>query len=50
MVAYTGNKVAALSWPDIQRKLGGAAYILTPQCPTVWMDDGVEKLGSGILQ
>jgi predicted peptidase len=45
LVAYTGNKVAALSWPDIQRKLGGAAYILTPQCPTVWMDDGVEKLG-----
>lgn len=44
-IAYTGNKVAALSWPDIQKKLGGAAYVLIPQCSTVWMDDGVEKLG-----
>lgn len=44
-VAYTGNKVAALSWPSIQKKLGGAAFVLVPQCPTVWMDDGEEQLG-----
>ena len=44
-VAYTGNKVTALSSAEIQRKLGGAAWILAPQCPTVWMDDGKEKLG-----
>ncbi len=39
-VAYTGNKVVALSGEDIQRKLGGAAYILAPQADTFWMDDG----------
>lgn len=44
-VAYTGNKVTAISSPDIQGKLGGAAWVLVPQCPTVWMDDGIEKLG-----
>lgn len=44
-IAYTGNKVTAISAPDIQKKLGGAAWVLVPQCPTVWMDDGVEQLG-----
>jgi predicted esterase len=44
-IAYTGNKVTALSSPDIQKKLGGAAWILVPQSPTVWMDDGKEILG-----
>jgi predicted esterase len=44
-IAYTGNKVTGLSSADIQRKLGSAAWILVPQCPTVWMDDGKEKLG-----
>lgn len=44
-ISYTGNKVVHLSSRDIQGKLGGAAYILVPTCPTVWMDDGVEKLG-----
>ncbi|MBR2811629.1 MAG: prolyl oligopeptidase family serine peptidase [Solobacterium sp.] len=39
-VAYTGNKVVNLSSPDIQNKLGGAAYILCPQADTFWMDDG----------
>lgn len=42
-VAYTGNKVVNLSSADIQRKLGGAAYILCPQCPTYWMDYGSGK-------
>lgn len=45
LVAYTGNRVTALSGKTIQRALGGAAWILAPQCPTVWMDDGNEKLG-----
>lgn len=39
-VAYTGNKVVNLSAKDIQDKLGGAAWILAPQCPTMWMDNG----------
>lgn len=36
----TGNKVVALSEADIQSKLGGAAYVLAPSCPTFWMDSG----------
>ena len=44
-IAVTGNKVVNLSCEDIQRKLGGAAWVLAPQCPTVWMDDGAEQLG-----
>jgi predicted esterase len=44
-IAYTGNKVANLSSPTMQKKLEGAAWVLVPQCPTVWMDDGVEQLG-----
>jgi len=41
----TGNRVTAISAEDIQSKLGGAAAILVPQSPTVWMDDGEEILG-----
>lgn len=44
-IAYTGNKVVNMSSPELQKKLGGAAWVLVPQCPTVWMDDGVEQLG-----
>lgn len=36
----TGNKVVALGEADIQRKLGGAASVLAPSCPTFWMDSG----------
>lgn len=39
-LAYTGNKVVAISSDDIQRKLGGAGYVLAPQCPTFWMNSG----------
>lgn len=39
------NRVTHLGESEIQEFFGGAAYVLTPQCPTVWMDDGVEKLG-----
>ncbi len=42
-IAYTGNKVVALSGPDIQRKLGGAAYVIAPQAPTMWMDAGLDR-------
>lgn len=45
LVAYTGNRVTAFSSFDIQRKLCGKAYVLAPQSPTVWMDNGEEKLG-----
>ena len=40
-VTYTGNKVVNLASDDIQRKLGGAAYILCPQCDTYWMQTGM---------
>lgn len=43
--AYTGNKVTALSSPSIQNYFDGGAWVVVPQCPTFWMDDGVEKLG-----
>lgn len=43
--AYTGNRVTALSQNPIQRYFDGAAWVLVPQCPTFWMDDGVEQLG-----
>lgn len=43
--AYTGNRVTALSQEKIQGYFGGAAWVVVPQCPTFWMDDGVEQLG-----
>ena len=38
-ISYAGNKVVALASTKIQDYFGGA-YILSPQCPTFWMDDG----------
>ncbi|HZH58406.1 MAG TPA: prolyl oligopeptidase family serine peptidase [Metabacillus sp.] len=38
-IAYTGNNVVNLSSENIQRMFGGA-YVLAPQVPTMWMDDG----------
>jgi len=43
-IAYTGNKVVNLAGPDIQAKLGGA-WILAPQTPTMWLDDGSGQYG-----
>ncbi len=43
--AYTGNRVTALSQAKIQSHFDGAAWVLVPQCPTFWMDNGAEKLG-----
>lgn len=39
MVAYAGNKVVGLSSDKVQSYFGGA-YVLAPQVPTMWMDDG----------
>ncbi len=43
--AYAGNRVTALSQKKIQDYFGGAAWVIAPQSPTFWMDDGVEQLG-----
>lgn len=43
-IAYTGNKVVNLASPEIQAKFGGA-YVLVPQAPTFWMDDGSGTYG-----
>ncbi len=39
LIAATGNKVVNLISPQIQAMFGGA-YLLAPQAPTMWMDDG----------
>ena len=39
LIAATGNKVVNLISPGIQKLFGGA-YLLAPQAPTMWMDDG----------
>jgi predicted esterase len=38
-IAYTGNNVVNLSSEKVQEIFGGA-YVLAPQVPTMWMDDG----------
>ncbi|GIO12753.1 hypothetical protein J19TS2_23080 [Cohnella xylanilytica] len=43
-IAYTGNKVVNLAGDSIQAKFGGA-YLLVPQTPTFWMDDGSGQYG-----
>ena len=43
--AYVGNRVTALSQKQIQRYFGGFAWVLVPQSPTFWMDNGKEQLG-----
>lgn len=45
-VAYFGNKVTALAGSEFQELFGGA-YVLIPQCPTMWMDDGNGSLSWG---
>ncbi len=39
-VAAIGNKVVNLISPKLQAYFGGKTYLLAPQCPTMWMDDG----------
>jgi len=43
-VAYAGNKVVNLTGDEIQAKFGGA-FVLAPQVPTFWMDDGSGQYG-----
>lgn len=38
-IALLGSKVTALANREFQESMGGA-YLLVPQCPTMWMDDG----------
>lgn len=42
---YTGSNVTLLSRSKIQSHFAGGAWVLVPQCPTFWMDDGVEQMG-----
>lgn len=44
-IPQAANMIHNLSTPDYQSYFGGKAYVLVPQCPTVWMDDGIEQLG-----
>ncbi len=43
-IAYSGNKVTELTEDWVQEKFGGA-FVLAPQCPTMWLDDGSHKYG-----
>lgn len=43
-IAYTGNKVVNLDGDEIQSKFGGA-FVLVPQTPTFWMNDGSGQYG-----
>ena len=43
-IAYTANKVVALTSPKVQKLFGGA-YVLAPQTPTFWMNDGSGEYG-----
>lgn len=44
-VANLGNEVTALYSEEFQSLFGGA-YVLTPQAPTMWMDNGVGEYSS----
>ena len=44
-LALLGNRVTALSQDPIQSYFGGAAWVVVPQTPTYWMDDGMEQMG-----
>ncbi|MBR2263284.1 MAG: prolyl oligopeptidase family serine peptidase [Firmicutes bacterium] len=44
-IAYSGNKVTELTEDWVQKKFGGA-FVLAPQCPTMWMDDGSHQYGN----
>ena len=45
-VVLMGNKVSALGQPEIQDLFGGA-YVLCPQAPTMWMDNGEKNPDTG---
>lgn len=43
-ISYSGNKTTALAEEPIQKKFGGCC-IFSPQCPTMWLDDGSHQYG-----
>ena len=43
-IAATGNKVVNFISPEIQGIFGGKAFLLVPQAPTMWMDNGSGEL------
>lgn len=42
---YTASHVTLLGEPRVQKSFPGGAWVMVPQCPTFWMDDGVEQMG-----
>ncbi|MBQ9210722.1 MAG: prolyl oligopeptidase family serine peptidase [Clostridia bacterium] len=44
-IAWSGNKVTEFTEPWLQEKFGGA-FVLVPQCDTMWLDDGSGKYGN----
>ena len=38
-IAWTGNKVTCFTEPEVQDLFGGA-FVLVPQCDTMWLNDG----------
>ncbi len=43
-IAWSGNKVTEFTEDWMQEKFGGA-FVLVPQCDTMWLDDGSGKYG-----
>lgn len=43
-IAWSGNKVTSFTEDAIQEKFGGA-FVLVPQCDTMWLDDGSGQYG-----
>ena len=43
-IAWSGNKVTELTEDWVQEKFGGA-FVLVPQCDTMWLDDGSHQYG-----
>jgi predicted peptidase len=42
-----GNEVTAFASDEFQSLYDGGAYVITPQAPTMWMDDGTGNYQSG---
>ena len=43
-IAWSGNKVTEFTEDWVQEKFGGA-FVLVPQCDTMWLDDGSHQYG-----
>ncbi len=44
-IAWSGNKVTEFTEDWVQEKFGGA-FVLVPQCDTMWLDDGSHQYGN----